>query len=228
MATAAQKTYITIGALTLIIGLTILYASLGGKVALEVKCDAATFFVNNSGSFEKTGIERILLYNGSKQVPRSGCTLGTSRGGGITKFFKNSTYPGNITIIEEYTIDESNTDIIRFPTDHKVTILNARTYSMRYVASSLYYDGPTVHLVHSPVKFGKDMIVAWADHYDITDAWIVKNALGKGTLNINYNVSWEKMTYNMRLFDPPSVEFNATFCSSAHGFTGGTNTSCRP
>jgi len=198
----ATKKYV-IGFLTLLVALATITIIFEDSVKIEVKKTLTNLYVNESGGWTLTGTEYNLIYNGTKKLTPSSYVLNTTIDGSKITIKRWVYYTQNSAVVDTYEFDGTVSDKRLVPISHKVEFFNLEGYKYTYQVKNLYYDGITQNINVNSYDFGKQTKVEWDSGY--TSAKLTKKPLGRGWLDVKYDIDSSYKLVNVRLFDPPSL-----------------------
>lgn len=197
------KTKFNLGILLIIILITSgIYISFDDKVKIYVDNDKTTFYSKIDSRWLVSGREYNKLFDGSSQLYRDVDSIEIKRFNDSNKFTiqRYTSYKKGPLIIDEYVFDGDIEDIKQFPISHTVKIVNGSGYFYRYEVKDLQYNGVREKLFVNNMNFGYNMKVEWQTPYRW--AWIYAS----GTLRIQYDIESNYEEFQVRLFDPPTIE----------------------
>lgn len=195
---------ITVGILLLLVFSTLIYITLPNQMQIKVEKSKSSFYIFENNSWVLSATEQNNLYNGTKSIGMISTNISyTILNNNLTEIIRIANYSSGVSIKDTYLFDGSTGDIERFPISHQIRIINGKGLIYQYTAGSLYYSKGTILGIESPQVFGKGMKIYWQDGNYYSK--ITQLIGGKGKLIIKYKVSSDDETFNIRLFDPPSI-----------------------
>ena len=193
----------------LLISGTILITFTNENLKMRIDEDKSTFYVLENSRWVVSGREVNALFDGSTKLNRDKSSIKTE------SLFDNLTSIATITrhteyirgpiIIDTYVYRGDITDKELFPISHQVEVFNGEGYIYQYEVQDLVYSGVTLKDITSPKSFGRAMKVEWDDgnYYSRIYKYVGQN---KGKLTIKYRPQSDYEVYNVRLFDPDSID----------------------
>ena len=195
---------ILVGALIILLSLSgIIYVSYNEKVKLKVDYTKTEFYVKEK-NWVISGIEynKIIINNKEispyKNITKINMILNNKTN--ETQIIRTQKFINNITIIDTYLFRGDITDVKFFPVSHEIKILNAKNLKYKYKLNKLSNVGETRTLFNiTYFNFGKNMILELNPNYLIT------KINSKGTLETTYLINNNEEIYNIRFYDPVSM-----------------------
>ena len=207
------KTQASIGVLLVILFASgIVIVELSDKVRLRVDEDKSTIYVPHSDYpwiWTVGGREYNRLFDGTSIMNRRTSDIKVdSWTTGPNFFIKRTTpYIRGPVIIDTYQFSTVLDTVELFPISHQVEVINATGYYYRYTVDELTGTGLKRKLTgQTLLSFGRNIKVEL--HPSYRWAWIGW-PYGSDSLSAAYNLPSNYEVFNVRLFDPPSV--NLTF-----------------
>lgn len=201
MADTTQK---IIGALLLVLLSTgVVYISMNeAGVKMRIDNDKATFYVKPTSWWVVSGREYSYLFDGTSRMNRiaSSINITTEIDNYSVNVIRETKYIRGPVIIETWYFDGSLNDVEMFPIDHKIEIFNASGKFYRYEVKDLVYNGITYKLSgETEFEFGRNMKLEL--HPGYRWGWVYQY----GGVRVQYDIPTDYEVYNVRLFDPVTI-----------------------
>lgn len=204
-----DKKKLTIGALLLTLfasGAIIAIFPLFG-VLMDCDHDNCRFKVKEGSYWKLAGIETNELREGTTKLNRKASLITISNdfveGATNGTFIRETPYKNGILIRDTIHFEGDINKVDLFPFYHKVEIYNASGLSYDWFVDEIVYDGPTAAFkpYQTKVSFGLNMTATWQEGFHF--AKIYKS----GSLRVRYKIKSDYEVINVRLFDPPVVNW---------------------
>jgi len=186
---------------------------------VKMRCDddKCTFYVKNENNrWIVSGREFNKLYSGSSLQYRSAKDIELVSHFDPNKLegyvVRTTPYQNGAVIVDTYKFEGDIDKVEDFPIYHTVEIYNASGMFYRWEVRDLDYNGPSEKLFTTKQKFGLNMTATWDDGY----RWA--RVYSSGILKVQYKIESDYEFINVRLFDPPSL--NWSVLSHCHNITG--------
>ena len=197
------------GLLALVILTTSAYIIFNNSLKINVTNTSTTFYVNESGIWNISGVEYNTLYytNGTIYKPiKIKVSTFINQTTHEAWIYRTANYSQGQSLIDTYYFQGDNKEKENFPVRHYVTITNLNGTVYEYKVNKLSYSGPNLINVKSPQSFGKNMKVEWQDGYYFSS---LKKLSTGGQLIVRYNITSNQQDFIVRLFDPVNISKNS-------------------
>ena len=201
-----------IGFLVVLISSTAIIVTLNQEnVRFRVDKYKSTFYVvNDANRWIVSGREYNRLFSGTSSVYRAVSKISLTEYVEDEFFYivRETPYKRGPIIRDTYKFSGSINDKELFPISHKIEIFNGTGFFYRYSVDELKDTGVKRKLTGElELNFGLKMKVTL--HPDYRWAWI-GYPYGGDSLSAQYDIKTDYEVFNVRLFDPEIVTYNAT------------------
>jgi len=207
----ADKKKLTIGALLVTLFATGAIIAVFPMFGVLMDCDEddCKFKVKDGRYWRVSGVELNELREGTSKLNRKASLITISNNfeenATSGTFIRETPYKNGILIRDTVHFEGDIAKVDLFPFYHKVEIYNASGLSYDWVVDDIKYSGESKSFkdYETKVSFGYDMTATWQEGFHF--AKIYKT----GSLRVRYKLKSDYEVFQVRLFDPPALNWSA-------------------
>lgn len=177
------------------------YLLFDDEVRIDIGKTNNKYSVLIDDKFVLAATEYFYLYQGSTKLRAKQRMISYDIGESHTTAFKRAVFKDNITLLETLIFNNNESDIVKVPISHVLTVLNGDGLILQAEYRDILYEGNT-KIISTPFSFGNNMKLEW-DEQDSYYSKVFQQKVASDKIIVKSRIIGDNDSFKIRLYDPP-------------------------